>query len=547
MELLKVTDTAKIVTDPVLALALKAQGVDKGGVAMEQDYGRRDAVTDRSPYAKFYRDLNSDRRFAVICGQPMVDAYGQTHELAWRDNRGVIESGNNIFHAAITGLDTRLVALSNQPGGMQKNEEILFHPQLFIRGSEVNPLSPFPRLLETDPVNGNYHNNVLEWDYGVFLRRIRLIEGRFLGSWVFVTNPGADVRIRYNQSGKYRLRLGQFAVTPDEEFIPAGYFGITFPAYPLTISDTATFYPDADPETTTVDGRVLHVQSDATWAGLVAAAGNSADDSGATQTFTYYRSYTSSGKYDILGRSIFLFNVSIAGTIAGAVFSVFGCGKLDGSSSAPNINLYSSNPAANNVLQAGDFDSLGSTPFCDTPVTYAGWNTAGYNNFTLNAAGLSAVPVSGIAKLGLRNANYDAANSAPAWVSAQVSHLQGYASEQGTGYKPKLVITYYNGETKTSGDNGSGADAIVIREMGRAEQCSGGESSALAASLNAGDTGLGSEHNSTEAAGPTEDVNGNDTGRAADALKLLVRKAGTDMKLYGAPGETGMPNKEIHL
>jgi len=132
--------------------------------------------------------------------------------------------------------------------GFAKDEEIFFSSPTLYRGSEVNPLSPFPRLLETDPLNGNYHNNVLEWDYGVCLRRIRIIEGRFLGAWVFLTSPRAAVRIKYNQTGNYRLRLGQFAVAPDEEYIPTGYFEDPLFGYPLTISDTATFYPDADPE-----------------------------------------------------------------------------------------------------------------------------------------------------------------------------------------------------------------------------------------------------------------------------------------------------------
>jgi len=113
MEMLKVTDTAKIVTDPVLLAALAGQGIAKDGVEMVQDYGTRNAalgpraaVMERSPYAKLYRDLNSDRKFTVISGLPMVDAYGQKHELAWRDNHGLIENGNNLFHAVIDRLDT---------------------------------------------------------------------------------------------------------------------------------------------------------------------------------------------------------------------------------------------------------------------------------------------------------------------------------------------------------------------------------------------------------------------------------------------------------
>jgi hypothetical protein len=58
--------------------------------------------------------------------------------------------------------------------------------------------------------------------------------------------------------------------------------------------------------------------------------------------------------------------------------------------------------------------------------------------------------------------------------------------------------------------------------------------------------GSGSEHGSTEAAGPTESIS-RDAGKAVDSLKSLVRQAGTDMKLTGNPGQLGLPHKEVGL
>jgi len=181
--------------DVVLLKELLRQDIDYKTVEITQDYATRMAGKQRSPYAKFYKDLKSNKQFSVISTMPMVDAYGQAHELTWRDNNGVIENGNNIFHGVIDKGVVRLIALSDQPDGAKKDDEVNFHPQLFIGGVEVLPLLAVPRLLETDPINGNYHNNVLEWDYGVCRRRVRLIEGRFLGSWVFLTNPKGEVAI----------------------------------------------------------------------------------------------------------------------------------------------------------------------------------------------------------------------------------------------------------------------------------------------------------------------------------------------------------------
>jgi hypothetical protein len=587
MEMLKVTDTAKIVTDPVLLAVLAGQGIAKDSVEMEQDYGPRASGTGRSPYAKFYRDLNSSRKFAVISGLPMVDAYGQKHELVWRDNHGIIENGNNIFHAVITGLDARLVALSDQPRGMKKDQEIFFHPQLFIGGSEVNPLSPLPRLLETDPVNGNYQNNVLEWDYGVCLRRIRLIEGRFLGAWVFLTNPRADVSIKYNQSGIHRLRLGPFAITQDEEYIPADSFSDPSFGFPFTISDTAAFYPDPDTETSSVDGPVKHstggIGTGIAWSSLVGAAGTDAYDA---LTVLYSNLYADnvSARWRVIFRSIVLFDTASLpdeATISNAVLSLYGSSKSDGLAVSPTVNIYSSNPASDTALEAADYTRLGTTAF-SSDITYANWSVSGYNDFLLNSSGIASIANTGVSKFGFRNANYDVANSAPAWAYSANSGMAAYAAEQGAGYKPKLAVTYSTGESKTSSDAGSGAEAIAIRGIEGIEQANGAEVLVIAASIDAGDTGNGaeaivirgvegneqgsgveasdmlaslstgdagssSESSGTQATASSESVSAADSGCGTDTLKALVRQSGIDMKLYGNPGETGLPGKELHL
>jgi hypothetical protein len=114
---------------------------------------------------------------------------------------------------------------------------------------------------------------------------------------------------------------------------------------------------------------------------------------------------------------------------------------------APDLNIYSSNPASNTALVAGDFDSLGTTAFCDTPILFTNWGT-GYNDFALNASGLAAISKTGVSKFGLRNANYDVAdeldpnNHDPSWSSDTTSAVSPWYSEKGEGYQPKLVVTY---------------------------------------------------------------------------------------------------------
>ena len=215
-----------------------------------------------------------------------------------------------------------------------------------------------------------------------------------------------------------------------------------------------TFYPDADPETTSVDGPVWQT-TDAgdTFANLCAAAGTNSDDDywGDGIGIT---SHTDLNKWKIVSRTIVLFDTSSLPdncTITSAVVSVCGYRKTDTLNITPDINIYSSAPASNTALASGDFDSLGSTPFCDTPITYANWDDDdGWNTFTLNAAGLAAISKTGITKFGFRNANYDVAGVTPAWSSNKVATILFYLADLGVSTAiPKLTVYYTPVETVT--------------------------------------------------------------------------------------------------
>lgn len=67
-------------------------------------------------------------------------------------------------------------------------------------------------------------------------------------------------------------------------------------------------------------------------------------------------------------------------------------------------------------------------------------STGGYVSWTLNSTGLSWIEVGGVTRLGLL-IDRDTDNQAPT-TDGNSSYIQGYYSEQGDGYKPKLVITY---------------------------------------------------------------------------------------------------------
>ncbi|MBU2685722.1 MAG: hypothetical protein KKF27_20965, partial [Gammaproteobacteria bacterium] len=141
---------------------------------------------------------------------------------------------------------------------------------------------------------------------------------------------------------------------------------------------TSIFYPDAAPESTSVDGFTYQnyaVGSGVVWTTIRTDTGNTASDSGTdgyifraigdntAGTPYWYRNY----------RSIMLFDTSIIGgdSIVSAVFSPYGKAKLDEPSITPSCNVYSSNPTLNTALQGSDYSTVGTTAYCDTPITYA--------------------------------------------------------------------------------------------------------------------------------------------------------------------------------
>jgi len=206
---------------------------------------------------------------------------------------------------------------------------------------------------------------------------------------------------------------------------------------------TLTVYPS-------LDGHVADGNNDLTWVNLIAEPGMYSVDDGAYGVLINITASATTNQWKTLYRSIFLFDTSALPDgcqISSATLSIYGrATKADALSITPDINVYASNPASSTVLTGTDFATLGSTPFCDIPITYANWNegTPGTaNEFVLNAAGLAAISKTGITKLGIRNANYDVSGDAPGnWVSAAASAITCWFNEQGTTYRPKLVIEY---------------------------------------------------------------------------------------------------------
>lgn len=233
------------------------------------------------------------------------------------------------------------------------------------------------------------------------------------------------------------------------------YYGLGFLKYPMfpvaaiknLAYTTYTFYPDPDPETTSVDGSVgqdYGLGSGQSWATLIAAAGTTANPSVDDINAFSFRCDNTTNNWQKMYRSIFLFDTSSipdTDTINSAVMSLYGDGlKADALGVTPNINIYGSTPATNTNLVAGDFAQCGSVAYA-TAIAYGSYNVSAYNDFTFNATGIAAVSKTGVTKTSARNANYDVAATDPGWASAADHYINCFAADKtGTVNDPKLVV-----------------------------------------------------------------------------------------------------------
>lgn len=205
------------------------------------------------------------------------------------------------------------------------------------------------------------------------------------------------------------------------------------------------FYPDKNPESTSVDGITYSADTNAaSWANKRDEAGTSASSSSVTFALLLAR-YT--GAWRNISRPIFVFDISsLAGeTVTAVSFGVMATVKNDDYTDGAAI--VSAAPASNTNIVAGDFDSLGTTRYA-TDITIANIAVDGsYSTWTFDSTGIAAVDGAsgGIVKLGMRT-TFDASNSEPSdpgGTSTDTSFTMHTADESDAGEKrPTLTVTH---------------------------------------------------------------------------------------------------------
>lgn len=226
--------------------------------------------------------------------------------------------------------------------------------------------------------------------------------------------------------------------------------------------DTLTSYPNAHPETTTVDGVILSWASKSFSDHRSSTSGIVTGDSNADDYSIRIAATTTTDMFQGLSRVFLLFDAStlpVGASVTSAIISITGTGKYN-LSTLPNggVSVYSSSPASDTGLVSTDFDNVGSIPYSNNILfgSLPDWLQVG--DFTLNATGLASI-APGILKYSLRESYYDVGGNQPAWSSGREAYWQSYFSDY-TGANnardPKMVITY---------TSGAGASAYVPKIM----------------------------------------------------------------------------------
>lgn len=230
-------------------------------------------------------------------------------------------------------------------------------------------------------------------------------------------------------------------------YIPNIVNGLTF--------NTSTFNPDADPESTSVDGVVHRSSVDESLSTIRSSAGNAVSDNGSnSEDSPGIVSSNTSNQYQSLRRNIILFDTSSLpdlANITAATFSTYGTAANTkfNQLGSPDYHLASSSPASNTSLAASDYSNVGTTSFGS--IAYASFGADQYNDITLNASGISNITKTGISKFSAQ-ISWDINNSfTGSWLAlGQSAFRASFAEISGTSQDPKLAVDFTTTSTSTS-------------------------------------------------------------------------------------------------
>ena len=220
--------------------------------------------------------------------------------------------------------------------------------------------------------------------------------------------------------------------------------------YPVYTDTTSTFFPDPNVETTSVDGWVETDRANETWTAMIDHTGTGANDIDASATQAVFTvGGATSPNWNRIRFSVTIFDTSSipdTDTIDSATHSGY-CPSTD---DVPDygVAMVSFRPAtaSSTALASADYQaSKQGTLTSATTIDIGSVTVNAYNDFTLNAAGLTGISKTGVTKLGFTTDKHQGgADTPPTWQSGEGFNAAGmsYAETADTTQDPKLVVVH---------------------------------------------------------------------------------------------------------
>lgn len=409
---------------------------------------------------------NGDNKYeyvARISQAPIYNDDGSLVDCSWHGSEDAYVIVNNVFSAQVIGT---YITTTYQGQSMSWNPVVLVD-------SKEYAAKGFPTVLAVDPINSYYKNNTLEWDYGVCVRRVRVIEGLIQETWIFDKDPKGTVWIKDNaqKSSGFEWAISPYAYDANNNPITINEYkqvsakDLANAVYPVTIDPTEVYVTSAS------DGwNTVYAGFSTAWATVSATS----RDSSASYTVI---GMDSAGYGDIVSlyRSYVYFDTSAipdSATISAVNLSVYG--ETDGSVTNFNISVQSGMPTyPHDPTTAADYDKSLYTSICNAGFNTTGFSTSGYNNISFNSTGISVISLTGTTKLCLRNYE-DIIGSSPANLD---EYVRVWTYEKGAGYRPTLYVTYSSSGVPTVTTNPATYVTKTTAQLNGYVNADGGEAS----------------------------------------------------------------------
>jgi len=208
---------------------------------------------------------------------------------------------------------------------------------------------------------------------------------------------------------------------------------------------TSTFYPS-------LDGYVRYNSTGVSWASIIAAAGNQTNTAATNLAWQVSGAVSGTGAsslFDVLARYVLVFDTSSipdGDTISSATFSGYCDTKTDEFSVDPTMTIMGATLASDASIANGDYASTFTNHQVSfaTAKTFADFTTSAYNDFALNASGISAISKTGNSRFSLRFAQDVTGGTTPQQATAAREFFVSIASSEasGTSQDPKLVVEH---------------------------------------------------------------------------------------------------------